>query len=552
MYNILVVLAAAILALPQPAFAALKARGSVTLEDTWNPAPDAADIILPMPCGLNMALRVAAVPAQGFLQDMESRFGCDTCGGQERGYYDTRRLTALSGPFAAGDLPQKWRSALPKGDYHYYLIGKYEVSRLQWKAVTGACPGTPPAPEDALPVTGISWYEAVDFSAKYTDWLLKNAPAELPRFKNDSKNVGFLRLPTEAEWEYAARGGQAVPLNSLSQEDFFPLEPGTAYDDYAVFRPESAAGTAESPQRIGSRRPNPLGLYDTAGNVAEMVIDPFRFSLGGRLHGTAGGFVRKGGGYFSGRAEIMPGRREENAFFQSDGPARAGDLGFRLVLSAINTPGGTRPEILRKEWEKAGETRPADLRVNPLEEIDRLLPQAQSPQEKKRLEALRAQIKENNIALERRQTQAALELVRSSAYILESVYNYAVRRWEIRNKLDELQRKKTEAEARGIAIDFDAAAKAISENIATMDRGVRAGLDYYRSRIENSALFPKDVLDQAFEGVKNDEKLNDEFAQGLRRRVDMYRAHVELLRKNNRAALSRERLNLDVVPERFR
>jgi hypothetical protein len=544
-------------ALPFSASAALKAKEEVQLVETWNPVQDATDILMPMPCGIGMSMRVVAVPSRGFLWDMESRFGCDNCGGQDRGYYDARHNTALSGPFAAGDLPESWRAKLPKGQYHFYLIGKYEVSRLQWRSVMqNVCPSqdSPLTAEDALPATGVSWYEAVDFSAKYTSWLLAKDPTGLPRFTGDAKNVGFLRLPTEAEWEYAARGGHMAPRLSLSQEDFFPREAGDSYADYAVFRPENAARIEEKPLRIGSRKPNPLGLHDTAGNVAEMVLDPFRFSLGGRLHGTAGGFVRKGGAFLSGQSEIMPGRREEVAFFQADGPTRAKDLGFRLVLSGINTPGGPRQDILRQEWLKAGEQPPlpADLQVNPLEEIDRLLPQAQSPQEKQRLQALRAQIKDTNIALERQRAQAALELARSSSYILESIHNYAIRRWEIKNKLAELQKKKEEAAAKGLDLDVRDALKSITDSMQLMDKGVRASLDYYRSRIENSAAFTREVLDTAFEEIKNEQKQDDDFTQALRYRVDMYKKHVELLRGGNRAALSHDRLNQDIIPEKFR
>ena len=86
-----------------------------------------------------------------------------------------------------------------------------------------------------------------------------------------------------------------------------------------------------------------------------MAMDSFRFSLGGRLHGSSGGFVRKGGSFLSVLPDIMPGRRDETAFFLIDGPNANRDLGLRLALSGINTPAGDRPGILRKEWQMAGE-----------------------------------------------------------------------------------------------------------------------------------------------------------------------------------------------------
>ena len=352
-------LIAACLLAPDTGHAALKARDDVKAEDAFNPNPAPDDLILPMPCGQSMVLKAVGVRGKGLLWDLETRFGRRDGGSDDRGYYDSPYASAISGPFVLKDLPPDWRqkikAANPDADaMQLYFEGKYEVSKRQWDAVMGgqcmdgnALPAL--SPEDARPVVEVSWHEAQEFTRKYTEWLLANAPQSLPGFQGDDRNTAFVRLPTEAEWEYAARGAQKVSPLSLSQEDFFEMPMGDAIKNYAVFR-DSEGTSEETLQRIGSRKPNPAGFYDMAGNAAEMVQDGFQFSLGGRLHGSTGGFIRKGGGFLSTQDEVMPGRREEVAPFLKDGPNKARDLGFRIALSGINTPGGARPAELASEW----------------------------------------------------------------------------------------------------------------------------------------------------------------------------------------------------------
>ena len=98
--------------------------------------------------------------------------------------------------------------------------------------------------------------------------------------------MGFARLPTEVEWEFAARGGTAVSQADFS-ERVFPMTEGIVR--YVWFAgAESANGKA---QFIGLLKPNPLRLHDMLGNIDEMVFEPFRLNRLNRLHGQAGGYV---------------------------------------------------------------------------------------------------------------------------------------------------------------------------------------------------------------------------------------------------------------------
>ena len=536
----------------RPADAALARKGSVNLTDAYNPQPAGDDIVLPMPCGLSMVFKLVAVPAKGFLWDMPVRPGLDDSANAERAFYDRRYNAALSGPFALEDLPAAWRKPAPQGQNYYYLIAKYEVTNLQWQAVMDAsCPDSQNLPADAArPVTDVSWYDAVDLPRRYTAWLLKNAPDALPRFAGDSRNVGFVRLPTETEWEYAARGGQTAGSQQLLQEDFFPLPQGDGKGDYAVYRPEGAAHIPESTARIGSRKPNPLGLYDTAGNAAEMVLDSFRFSLAGRLHGSAGGFVRKGGSFLSGDAEILPGRREETPFFLADGPAHARDLGFRPVISGINTPGGNRPEELLAEWNKAGESMTPGMQAarNPLEELDRMLALAQDPAVKNNLQKLRDTIKENNIMLERQKQLEAQSLLRTGVYMIETIRNYASRRNSLQSQLQSMERDSKTAKGQTLE-KLRQIMDTAGRGLAMLDTSLDKSLTFYRSKVEDGTQLAPDALAAVEESLGKDFSGNDPFNENMRRNLALFRKHVDLFRKNK--PLSREAMLKEILERRF-
>lgn len=548
------------------ALAALKPKKSpASLSGVTNPNPNDSDLLLPMPCNASMAFQAVGTQADGFLWDMETLFGCDDCDRQDNDYYERRYSVALSGPFSSRDLPADWQGKLPRataGEYFFYLMGKYEVTNYQWKTIMeGWCPSesSPLTPDDARPKTNISWFDAVNFARSYTDWLLKNAPDSLPRFVGDSKNVGYLRLPTEAEWEYAARGGHAVPKASLREKEFFPMAEGTSHADYAVFRSQEGGQAAEELQSIGSRMANPLGLYDTAGNAAEMVLDNFHFSLGGRLHGSSGGFIRKGGSFFSALNEILPGRREEVAYFISDGENRASDLGFRLVLSGINTPAGKRPEALAEEWKKVGEGSglALDSGGNPLEELDRLIAATNNPQEKENLTRLRGILKDKNIALERQNAAAAEGLVRSSLFMVETIRNYGVRHKSFVNMVadntKELERiKKEKKVSKKFQKELEDGIAQWAKNRKAMQESLYAAVDFYRSKVEEALGYPERLFSDKLALMSAELKGDDILTVNMRKAHDLYAKHVAMLRKGQRAKLTRDFLIKDILPDNLR
>jgi hypothetical protein len=299
--------------------------------DFTNPQAAQGDLMLPMPCGGAMAFRPVETPAgPGALEDRPVTLGTlDPAGGVA----EFARRDAVAGPFTA-----------PGRDVALFWLGKYEVTRDQYAAVMEErCPT--PSAAGRLPAATLSWFDAVAFSQRYTTWLLRNAAARLPQADG---TPAFVRLPTEEEWEYAARGGAAV-----SELDFlgrtFPMPEGTSR--YAWFQgPRSAAGRV---QPVGMLEPNPLGLHDMLGNVGELVLEPFRAVRVGRLHGQAGGVVVKGGDFRTPETSLRSSLRiEMPPYNPTDGqPTRLASVGFRVALAAHVTTSLNRAEALNRAFE---------------------------------------------------------------------------------------------------------------------------------------------------------------------------------------------------------
>ncbi|TPW36321.1 hypothetical protein E3203_00545 [Oecophyllibacter saccharovorans] len=290
-----------------------------------HPLPD--DLVLPLPCGGAMAFRAVDVPlpTETLLADRPITLGAPT---PQEGYSQFTLQTWLSAPFkpqGKGEQTQKMRR---------YYLAKYDVTRNQYTAVMegtkGHCPAAPTLTSPSggqKPQTSISWNEAQDFLALWTSWLLKNAPQTLPQHQG---TPGFLRLPTDAEWGYAARGGAKVSPEGF-QQPMWPLPDGALKEDYIV------AGAQDGLQKIGSKKPNPLGLYDMLGEVDQMLQEPYRLHHGERLQGQAGGLQLRGGNYLAASAdELSTATRSEAPAYnvRTGEPTRQVTTGIRVAIGA--------------------------------------------------------------------------------------------------------------------------------------------------------------------------------------------------------------------------
>lgn len=197
--------------------------------------------------------------------------------------------------------------------------GRMIVSRNR----TYANPGVPAEARDDLPASCISWTDA----KAYVQWLAK-------------KTGKAYRLPSEAEWEYAARAGSSTlrpwgdaPADGCEVANVFDLTTRAVYafgSDYAPCR-DGYADVAP----VGSLRPNAFGLNDMIGNVAEWVEDCYTDSYVNRprdarawvwLGGCARHVVR-GGSWLS-----PPARARSAARDSADAQERADSIGFRVAV----------------------------------------------------------------------------------------------------------------------------------------------------------------------------------------------------------------------------
>ena len=183
-----------------------------------------------------------------------------------------------------------------------YYIGKFEVTQALWQTVMGKNPSK--FKGDNLPVERVGWDDCQEFISKLNDITGKT-----------------FRLPTEAEWEYAARGG--------NKSRGYQYSGSNNLLDVAWFRDNSGSKT----HGVGTKQANELGIYDMSGNVWEWCQDWYgTYSSSSRVNPTGANSgsdrVFRGGSWFNYAWSCRSSCRRRNAPYDDDS-----FLGLRLVLS---------------------------------------------------------------------------------------------------------------------------------------------------------------------------------------------------------------------------
>ncbi|MDR1325094.1 MAG: SUMF1/EgtB/PvdO family nonheme iron enzyme [Treponema sp.] len=200
-----------------------------------------------------------------------------------------------------------------------FFMGKTEVTQGEYRTIIGTNPSG--VFGDTLPVENVSWYDAVEYCNKLS---LKEGLTPAYSGSNDNITCSFTangyRLPTEAEWEYAARGGNRDSL-------VFSYAGGNSVGVLGWYNNNSEKHIRE----VGIKSPNSLGLYDMSGNVWEWCWDwygAYSSTEQSDPKGAQRGSYRvtRGGSWNSSADQLRTTYRN-----YGDPAVRYHDLGFRVV-----------------------------------------------------------------------------------------------------------------------------------------------------------------------------------------------------------------------------
>lgn len=306
-----------------------------TEQNFFNPHIDKEDVVLSMPCDRSMVFR-KVYTSNSPEKTKDKKFYAGS--------------VQSSSPFSQNPSVRYVQGAFKDDKGYYFLMAKYELMLGQYETLMDSEKCSKANIKSRLPAVNISYFDAMMAAHNYSLFL-----QNLKDVISVEGKKAYARLPSDDEWEFAARGGNAV-TQSQFEANLPPMDGDIS--DYAWYQSSQSANGKI--QLTGLKKPNPLGLYDMLGNAQEMTLEPFKAIGAGRLLGQSGGISVRGGSFLTPANNLSSAYRTEKQFYLNGKDVKSKDTSTRFVLGLSVANSIKEVEALNKEVLALGDSSPDD------------------------------------------------------------------------------------------------------------------------------------------------------------------------------------------------
>ena len=305
----------------------------------WSLVNSSGSVVLSS-SGTNLSFNPTSLASGNYTIRASGRNACGFTFELSQSYIKTAPIDLVSipgGTFQMGDTRGEGESdELPVRSVTVssFRMSRYEVTQAQWQVVMGNNPsGFTNCPN--CPVEYMSWYDVIDFCNRLSD---REGRQRVYTGSGDNITANWsangYRLPTEAEWEYAAGGGATNRTRFGNGRDILDASEANFNASADLKQPYSNVGIyRQRTMEVGSYISNQFGLYDMSGNVWEWCWDwhaPYPSQLQSNPRGSSSGSRRvlRGGSWYDKPSWV---RVAERGLTSPD--SRGTNFGFRVVVT---------------------------------------------------------------------------------------------------------------------------------------------------------------------------------------------------------------------------